>query len=371
MSGPQAEHKRRSGGEEDKRLWRQKLVDNWREGEAPFFYLRPLGWLYGLGAALRRSVLPRLAPGLKAGLPVISLGNLSVGGSGKTPLALTLARLLMEAGRRPAVLSRGYGRTPSLKPDSLVVSRGEGPLTTVEESGDEAWMMAFELPALIVVVDADRVQGAEKAKELGADVIILDDGFQQLRLAVDCRVLLLPFERPFGNGAVLPAGPLRERLSAHRYADVLVSTGSPEPGPEAVALAGGRPLFAAEYKPLNWRALRDPYRKPLEFMNGRKIMAFCGLGRPDGFYQTLEKLDLDIRRFLAYDDHQVYDRRVLNELGFHLLDSGAEVLVTTAKDAVKLPPDFPLPLVYLQMRMEIDRPDDFLPALMPGLKTLL
>lgn len=359
----------KSGGGEDSRLtWRQRLLENWRGDAPPFFYLKPLGWLYGLGASLRRRVLPSLSPPSIAGLPVISFGNLTVGGSGKTPMSLALARLLIDNGYRPAVLSRGYGRTPSLRPASVVVSRGEGPIVSVEESGDEPWMMASELPGLTVIVDVDRVQGAEKAKELGADIIILDDGFQQLRLEVNRRILLIPADKPFGNKAVLPAGPLRENLSAHRFADLLVATGAAEPTAEVLELAQERPVFAAEYKPIGWRSLRERYRKPIEFMAGRKVMAFCGLGRPDGFLRTLEKLGLDIRRFIDFDDHQVYDRPVLNEIGFHLMDSGAEVLVTTAKDAVKIPPDFPLPLMYLQMQMEINRPDDFFKAVMEGIE---
>lgn len=364
MSG---EGQGRPGGESTG--FRRRLLDNWRQGRTPFFYLRPLGWIYGLGAALRRGLLPKISPGQRAGVPVISIGNLSVGGSGKTPMALALARLLMDKGFKPAVLSRGYGRNPALQPGSLVVSRGLGPELKVEESGDEAWMMAAELPELVVVVDADRVQGAATARALGADIILLDDGFQQLRLQADCRLLLIPARKPFGNGAVIPAGPLRERLSAHRHADILITTGAAEPAAEAVDLARGRPLFAADYKPLGWRSLREPYRRPVEFLAGRKIMAFCGLGRPETFRRSLEKLNLDIRRFLVYDDHQVYDRPVLNEIGFHLLDCGAEALVTTAKDAVKLPPDFPLPLMYLQMRLELDRPDDFLAAVIGRLPT--
>ena len=169
---------------------------------------------------------------------MVSFGNLTVGGSGKTPMTLALARLLLDKGFKPAALSRGYGRDQSLRPSSLVVSRGQGPLASVEESGDEPWMMAQEQPGLIVVVDADRVQGARTAEELGANFIILDDGFQQLGLAIDCRVLLIPAREPFGNRAVLPAGPLRERLSAHKAADMIVSTGAGQPADEARVLAG-------------------------------------------------------------------------------------------------------------------------------------
>lgn len=355
----------RPGGEEPK-SWRQRLLDNWSDGEAPFACLKPLGWLYGLSAALRRAWLPKIFPGARVGAPVVSFGNLTVGGSGKTPMVLALGRLLMEKGYKPAVLSRGYGRETRL-PASVVVSRGQGPIVSVKEGGDEPWMMASELPGLRVVVDVDRVRGAKTALELGADLIILDDGFQQLRLAADCRVLLIPAHKPFGNQAVIPAGPLRENLSAHRYADIIVTTGALEPTAQSRAMADGRPLFAADYKPLGWRSLRDPEQKPLELMAGRKVMAFCGLGRPAAFYRSLASLGLDVRRFLSFEDHQVYDRAALSEIGRNLADSGAEVLVTTAKDAVKLPRDFSLPLMYLQIHMELDKPGDFLGAVLSEL----
>ncbi|MDR2724783.1 MAG: tetraacyldisaccharide 4'-kinase, partial [Candidatus Adiutrix sp.] len=177
--------------------------------DAPLPPLKPLGAAYGWGARMRRRLHAAFGRTERAARPVISLGNLTVGGSGKTPLALTLAGLLLDRGHRPAVISRGYGRRAN-RPGPLVVSRGAGPLVGPVESGDEPWLMAATLPALRVVVDKNRLQAAKFAvTELDADFLILDDGFQYLPLAADCRILLAPGRRPFGNGAVLPAGPLR------------------------------------------------------------------------------------------------------------------------------------------------------------------
>ena len=374
----------------------RRLESSWRDGR-PHPALRPLGAAYGLGAALRRKLYGPVFKAARAEKPVVSIGNLTVGGSGKTPMALALARLLLEAGYSPAVLSRGYGRRPAGEfPPPVAVSRGAGPEVPPEAAGDEPWLMAAELPELRVVVDADRARGAQKAvRELGADILILDDGFQHLKLAADCRVLMVPAYKPFGNRAVLPAGPLREPVRAHRRADILVAAGAPDPPPELLALAEGRPVFAAEYRPLGWQALgrgfalkeRRPSNpaetpgprhgldeiaplrgiEPLEALAGRPVFAFCGLGRPDSFFRSLTALGLNLRRFTALRDHQVYDRPTLNQLGLDFTASGAEVLVTTAKDAVKIPAGFPWPVLALKMDLALDRPGEFLDAVLKGI----
>ena len=329
---------------------------------SPLPPLKPLGAAYGWGAGLRRGIHAAFGRSERAPRPVISLGNLTVGGSGKTPMALALAGLLLDQGRRPAVLSRGYGRRPS-QAAPLVVSRGAGPLVEPAQSGDEPWLMASALPALRVVVDKDRRRAARTAvNELRADTLILDDGFQYLPLAADCRILLAPGHRPFGNGAVLPAGPLREPLAAHRLAHILVSTG--EPSPELAALAQGRPLFTAAHHPQGWRRPGETELGPTEALAGRPVLAFCGLGRPDSFQRTLQRLGVEIRRFLALADHQAYDRRLLAGLGLAFTASGADFMVTTAKDAVKLPSGWPWPVLVLQTELRLDDPQAFFKAVL-------
>ena len=346
--------------------WSGRLVQTWWRAE-PLPLLKPLGAAYSWGAALRRRLFAAFGSAERAARPVISLGNLTVGGSGKTSLALTLAGLLLARGYRPAVLSRGYGRRkrPGRSREPLIVSRGQGPLVDPAESGDEPWLMAAELPAVRVVVAADRRPAARTAVAgLGADILILDDGFQYLPLAADCRILLAPARRPFGNGAVLPAGPLRESLAAHHLAQVLVSTGGPEPAPELKALAGERPVFAADYHPKGWRRLGSGRLHPPETLAGRRVLAFCGLGRPETFARSLAALGLDIRQFLALADHQQYDRRLLADLGLAFVKSGADFLVTTAKDAVKLPADWPWPALVLQTELRLADTEGFLQAVL-------
>jgi tetraacyldisaccharide 4'-kinase len=223
--------------------------------------------------------------------------------------------------------------------------------------------MAAALPDLRVVVNKDRREAARLAvNELGADILILDDGFQYLPLAADCRILLAPGHRPFGNGAVLPAGPLREPLAAHRLAHILVSTG--EPSPELISLARGRPVFTAVHRPKGWRRLGETELSPPEALAGRPVLAFCGLGRPDSFQRTLDQLNLDLRRFLALADHQAYSRRLLAGLGLAFAASGADFMVTTAKDAVKLPPDWPWPVLVLETELRLDDPQAFFQAVL-------
>ncbi len=342
--------------------WYRRITGSWH-GPEPHWSLLPLSLVYRVGAWSRRRLHRRFGHSASATVPVVSIGNLAVGGSGKTPLALALARMLLERGRRPAILSRGYGRKKNdgWRERSLVVSRGQGPETSPADSGDEPWLLASQLPGLRVVVDVDRVRAARTAvEELEADLLILDDGFQQLSLASDCRILLIPANNPFGNGSVLPAGPLREPVSAHRLADILVSTGSPRLTPEVLELAGGRPAFAADYHPQGWRRLAETTLAPPESLAGRRVMAFCGLGRPDSFERSLLKLNVDIRRFVALRDHQVYDQSVLDGLGLAFLASGAEFMVTTAKDAVKLPVNYALPVMILQMEVAVGQGDEFL-----------
>ncbi|UQZ88546.1 tetraacyldisaccharide 4'-kinase [Deltaproteobacteria bacterium Smac51] len=354
-----------------------QLEENWR-GVRPFTALRPLGALYGLGAQLRRHLYERgTVNAARAERPVVSLGNLTVGGAGKTPMCLAMARLLLERSCHPAILSRGYGRRPEAR-SPLIVSKGWARVVSDKvmasgpaDSGDEPWLMAAQLPQAAIVVDENRTRAARLAVGgLGADILLLDDGYQHLALQADCRVLLIPARNPFGNGAVLPAGPLREPVSAHRSADIIVVTGAAEPSPEALELSGDRPVFTAEYKSIAWTSARDGRTLRPEQLSGRPVYAFCGLGRPDGFQRSLERLNLDLRGFEALRDHQKYDEALLRRLNDDFKASGAEFIVTTAKDAVKIPPDFFTDLLVLEMEMHIHRADEFIEMVLSIVKKL-
>lgn len=341
-----------------------RLTASWY-GERPWAPLRPLGALYAWGAGWRRWLYDLSSKAVKVEAPVICLGNLSVGGSGKTPLCLSLADLLAARGWSPAIVSRGYGGRRN-KAGPLVVCRGRGPEAGPELCGDEPWLMAFLRPSYPVVVHSRRAEAAALAlRELGANIIILDDGFQHLALQMDCRVLLLPAHRPFGNGAALPAGPLRESVKAHKLAHILVSTGAAEPSELALDLAGGRPLFAASYRAAGWSEIDGRDRLEPQALAGRRVYAFCGLGRPDGFRRSLESLNVDIVRFRALRDHEPYAPAMVEALNRDFLDSGAELMLTTAKDSVKLKrARLAGPLKILWVDLVLDRPEQFTEAVL-------
>ena len=180
--------------------------------------------LYGAAVRLRRRGYTALGLARRAAVPVISVGNLTVGGTGKTTIVSWLVRELQDRGWHPAVVSRGYlgraGRGP------LYVSRGQGPLVASDVSGDEPFLLASRLPGAVVVAGSDRVLGSRAAIEAGADVVILDDGFQHMRLARDVDLVLLDAHNPFGNYRLLPAGTLREPVSELRRAHAVIITRS-------------------------------------------------------------------------------------------------------------------------------------------------
>lgn len=341
-----------------------RLEESWR-GNRPLTALRPLGYVYGQLMRLRRYLFERgVLAAARAARPVVSLGNLTVGGAGKTPMCLAVAKLLLARGKRPAILSRGYGRRKNA-PSPLLVSTAVSPA----DSGDEPWLMAQSLPNAAVVVDAKRSRGARLAVErLGADILLLDDGYQHLALKADLRILLIPARQPFGNGAALPAGPMREPLAAHRWADILVVTGAAELPPEIAALGGARPMFTAEYESTAWVSARDGRSLRPEQLAGRTVYAFCGLGRPDGFRRSLEKLGVKLAAFEALRDHQKYNEELLRRLNGNFKASGAEFIVTTAKDAVKIPKDFFIDLLILEMEMRLHKADEFIEAVLNSVK---
>ncbi len=340
----------------------ERLTNSWQE--KPHWALLPWGFLYGGLAKVRRLWAETFAPPQTIDLPVVALGNLTVGGTGKTPLTLALAQALITQGYRPAVLTRGYGRqTKNAPPLPLLVSAGNGPLVSAEISGDEPWLMAAQMPGLMVIVDPNRFRGAQLARNLSADILLLDDGWQQLKLATNCRILLLPAELPFGNGAVLPAGPLREFPVAHRRAHILVTTSAKEVSAKTKELAQGRPCFAADYLPGGWLDLPHLFQGQSQepaSLTGSSVVAFCGLGRPSSFERTLRQLGIQIAQFHAFPDHHIYDQATLTELEQSFTKSGAEFMVTTAKDAVKLPPTWPWPVKVLQIDLRLNEPTEFL-----------
>ena len=274
-------------------------------------------------------------------VPVISVGNLTFGGTGKTPTVIALARDLVRMGRRPAVLTRGYKRLD----DEQVVVVGPKPRQTATEVGDEPLEMARRLPGVPVIVDADRVRGGTEAQRLGADVVLLDDGFQHLKLERDLDLVLIDAGDPWSGGRMPPLGRLREPAAVLERADAVLITKAPAEWRPVVAdiesvidrVAPRLQVFISRVRPRRVNVPGEGWLGP-EVLTGRRVMAFAALGRPDGFAETLTETGAEIVATKWFPDHHAYTDQDLSEIVDQAAAASA-IPVTTAKDAVKLPPD--------------------------------
>ncbi len=301
--------------------------------------------------------------------PVVSVGNLTVGGTGKTPMVIMLATLLKDKGYRPAVLSRGYGGEKSGKID--VVSDGECILLGPDEAGDEPVLIAASTHQVPVLTGADRFTSGQYAVDyLKADVLLLDDAFQHRRLHRDLNILLLDAARPFGNGSILPRGPLREPRSALNRADMVVLTRMDEKNQSPLESDlerefPGMPVFKAVHRPAGLCKIRFPSlggRDEREgeiilspdFLKNKRVFAFAGIAQPDSFKKMIESLGAEIAAFRAFPDHHRYSATDMDDILRASRESGAEIILTTEKDGVKLPElKEPLPDLYM-LRIEMD-----------------
>ena len=306
--------------------------------------LLPLSWLYRLGVSFRNVCYDRQwCQSTRIDIPVISVGNLRIGGSGKTPCVRYVAEALIRAGFRPAIISRGYRRSSS---GQVVVSEGDGPVVTVEMAGDEPFMLSTVLPAAIVVVDENRVDAARIARtQYGCDVIIMDDGFQHRALQRDSDIVLLPLDDLTGNERLLPAGRLREPLAALKRAThpVIVA-----PNDEVDWKAGEHLIrkftSARIFRGVKYTTpvLRNPVQQThidlRDFREPPKIFVVTGIGDQRSFRSALTRLPVQITRFQSYPDHFAFpgqeQRRILEQFAA----SDARYLLMTAKDFVKWEP---------------------------------
>ena len=324
--------------------------------------LSPLSGLYGAALSARaRLYRSGRFRSERAAVPVVSVGNLTFGGTGKTPFVEFLARRLRFEGWRPAILSRGYGRTSR---GPVVVSAGMGPLVDAREGGDEPVAMARRLPVVPVVVAERRHEAAVAATELGADLLLLDDGYQHLALARDVDLLLLDAADPFGGGRLPPAGTLREPLSALARADAFVFTrvdrGTPPPeAREELSRVNPRaPVFTARIRSAG---LTDESGSPVtsSTLTGRRFVAVCGIAHPQAFVASLKELELAPEELLAFPDHHRYGRRDLARIRRAADRTGSAWIATTGKDAVKLEGRTSLPVVVVKLDVEIVEPGFF------------
>jgi tetraacyldisaccharide 4'-kinase len=272
--------------------------------------LAPLGWAYGATVKWKaRSARP-----YRSSAKVICIGNLTVGGTGKTPITMAIARMLVARGKRTMILTRGYGG--KMRGPGFVDPAND----TFEETGDEALLLASAAP---VIVARDRAAGAQLAEREYADVIVMDDGFQNFALAKDLSIVVVDAQTGFGNRRVVPAGPLRESVSSGlNRADAVIFVGDGN----ATIKGFKKPMLRARLVPDDTAGFA-----------GQPVVAFAGIGRPEKFFATLRSLGADIVEEREYEDHHAYTASEFARMRARAKAADAQ-LVTTEKDFVRLTP---------------------------------
>ena len=321
----------------------------WQRGSvgAQALLLQPLALIYGAIAAREMA-----RPGVQGTAPILCIGNFTLGGTGKTPAALALAQMLRDMGEVPAFLSRGYGGTLS-GPEPLQVDPS---LHEAADVGDEPLLLARHAPAFICT---DRIAGAEAAARAGASVVVMDDGLQNPSLHKDLALAIVDGATGLGNGLCLPAGPLRAPMSAQwSKTDAVVIVGEGLAGARVaeMARARGRAAFRARLAPVDGARL-----------NGRRIYAFAGIGRPEKFFDTLRSCGAELVGTRAFDDHQAFAPEDLKRLAADAKAAGADSVVTTEKDAARIAPGTLPGLDVLRVDM-IFADEPALRALLRGLR---
>jgi tetraacyldisaccharide 4'-kinase len=327
----------------------RKLADGTFSGpwaKAARLLLASLALPYGAATTIRNRLYDRgVFRAMKAPIPVVSVGNLTVGGTGKTPLVAWICRQLIQMGRHPAIVSRGYGARPG-------------------ETSDEAAELAILLPGVPHLANRDRVAGVTEAATRGADVAVLDDGFQHRRLWRDLDIVAIDASDPFGCNHLLPRGLLRESVRGLARADAFVltrATSIDDAARDAIRAATMRACdgesrqawMETEHRPVairSWSGMREP----LAQVGGRRIAAFCGIGNPEAFRRTLDGIGVELVGFRSFADHHAYGADELRALASWAGTNRAEMLLTTLKDLVRIRADSiqGLPLAALEIALD-------------------
>ncbi len=309
--------------------------------------LLPFSWLYGAGLKARDALYQKeIFKSVDLGVKTISVGNITVGGTGKTPMVAFIAQNLIEEGEKVCILTRGYGRDNPK--ERVLVSDGERILADARDAGDEPFELAHQLLGkAVIVADAERGKAGEWAREkFGISVFILDDGFQHRQVKRDLDLVLIDATNPFGNGNLLPAGILRESLANLKRAHSIVITRANLIGDVAeikskvLQINPNCKIFVSENKFDGLIKLKDflsnSIQNPKSKIQNLRLMAFCALGNPDNFFEQLRREKYNLVHTKIFPDHHLYKQSEIKNIEKEAVRNGAEVLLTTAKDAVKL-----------------------------------
>ncbi len=317
----------------------------------------PLSGLYGAAAFLKNFlydsniIKPTQVPG-----KIISIGNISVGGTGKTPLVNTLVSMLIKNGYRTAVVSRGYGGTGK---GTICVSDGKNIFSNSEESGDESLLLAKNLAGTPVVVGVDRISAAQYArKKFKTEVIILDDGFQHRKIYRDIDIITINASNPWGNKMLLPSGPLRESLKSLHRGDVFIITHSDKSKyiveiKSCISKFSQNPIFLTCHSPVSFYTF-DHKKISLPNLKNQPVLAFSGIGNPDSFRNTLKDIGCNIKEFIPFPDHYYYTNSDKKDIMERALYKKVKVIITTEKDMVRINSwkKNSIPLYYLKIELK-------------------
>lgn len=317
----------------------------WRDNAGWFpdvlrFPFTMLSWVYGFVSRLRVFLYKTgLLPKKRVNAHVVSIGNITTGGTGKTPITIYLAEQWQKNGQSVGIVSRGYGRK---KQNTIVlVSDGKHPLVSADTVGDEPYLMAERLNGIPIVVSADRFSGCQMLiSQFGVDVILLDDGFQHMKLHRDLNLLLIDATKPFGNGHLLPRGSLRETLSEIKRADHVILTRTDDRLSIDKIIQKIKPfqesILQSRFEASALIDLSNNKVLPPEILAKEGVLPFCGIGNPEAFITQLKNLGASIESPVIFEDHHAYQEKDLIEIAHAAKKNEITYIVTTEKDAVKI-----------------------------------
>jgi tetraacyldisaccharide 4'-kinase len=330
----------------------------------PYRILLPFSWFYGMIVTIRNAFFEnKIFRSERVKIPVISVGNMTTGGTGKTPIVALIASIVQDRGVRVAIVSRGYARRST---GLVLVSDGSRRCADADRSGDEPHQLAVNLPGVAVIVDEQRARGARYAQdELHSGCVILDDGFQHRAIDRSCDLVLIDGERDLFSMPMLPAGHRREPFRSLARADAFIITKCTDATDTAgirtqLHVYNGRaPVFTSSYVPEAIIDSRTELPVPASATTGKSAAAFCGIGNPESFERSCRSMGITVVSFHPFADHHRYSERDYEMLEKARRASGADLFLTTEKDAHRVAGNFHTgaPVCYVKMRACIHETD--------------